>query len=212
VDKEAYIYGLADPETGTIRYVGKAVDPERRLKEHAYGSALHKQRWFNFLRKRGLGPELIILEQVQDGQDWRERELCWLKKIIDEGTRVVSGWGDINAATGTYCRHELLWQGSLPKFDAALFKAIQQEGRKPPIQNMVLEQMSFDLSSPDTIPASKHGYKINLQIARCIYRERQVAGISYKKLADKYGVSESMAYRICSGERWPEASLGKATG
>jgi hypothetical protein len=55
--------------------------------------------------------------------------------------------------------------------------------------------------------SGKRGIKIDLQTAQQICRERVRHGTSYRVLGEKYGVSESMAYRICAGERWPQASV-----
>jgi len=56
------------------------------------------------------------------------------------------------------------------------------------------------------LPTPKKTYKLNLSRAKSIYMERQSKGTPYKRLGDKYGISESMAYRICVGDRWPEVA------
>jgi len=112
-----YIYGLANPETGVVRYVGKTNSPHRRKNEHHIDGANHKSCWLDFLHAKGLEPEMKILEVVEDGTDWRERELYWLREILENGGMVVNGWGDINAATGTYCRDCYLWGGARAGLD-----------------------------------------------------------------------------------------------
>ena len=113
---KVYIYGLANPETGVVRYVGKTNNLHRRKNEHHIDGANHKTRWLDYLKDSGLEPEMKILEEVSGNDDWRARELFWLRKIIDEGTTVVNGWIDINAATETYCCSRFLWEGLFPPY------------------------------------------------------------------------------------------------
>lgn len=56
-----YIYALIDPRTREVRYIGKSVDPLRRLDCHLddKDSSLRKSRW---LKKLGERPILKILE------------------------------------------------------------------------------------------------------------------------------------------------------
>lgn len=80
-----FIYSLADPETGQIRYVGKSNQPEYRLKTH-FRRAEHskKGRWVAGLAKRGLQPVMEILDEVPDAE-WIFWEQHWIQ--------VVEGWG-----------------------------------------------------------------------------------------------------------------------
>lgn len=62
------VYGLIDPRNGELRYVGKAVDPQKRLWIHLsiartnrYGS-LHVKHWIQSLLAVGLRPEIEVLE------------------------------------------------------------------------------------------------------------------------------------------------------
>lgn len=58
-----YIYGLIDPLTKHIRYIGKSMCPFSRLESHIRnkeGSA-SKRAWIASLRSQGLLPDLVIL-------------------------------------------------------------------------------------------------------------------------------------------------------
>jgi excinuclease UvrABC nuclease subunit len=47
-----YIYGLQDPETKEVRYIGKANNPKVRYRQHIKGGRLnnqHKRGWINAL-------------------------------------------------------------------------------------------------------------------------------------------------------------------
>lgn len=73
------IYGLEDPRTNLIRYVGKARKVERRYYEHCHvGSPNRKMRnWIEDLSRLGLVPTLRVLEVTTDEQS-RERERFWI--------------------------------------------------------------------------------------------------------------------------------------
>jgi len=69
-----FIYGLVDPRNGSIRYVGKADDPERRLFEHSTCKAAgHKRNWIALLKRMGLKPQLVYLCRVHHDK-WEEME------------------------------------------------------------------------------------------------------------------------------------------
>lgn len=73
-----YIYGLIDPETKDVRYIGKANNPKVRYRQHIknkYQNNQHKQGWINALYKKGLRPELSILEVTDDMGGKRGRSI-----------------------------------------------------------------------------------------------------------------------------------------
>lgn len=75
VNKTTGVYGLRDPDTGLIRYVGESEHIEKRYAQHINGArtgwvkggsgARGMQRdWVMGLRSRGLRPELVILRDM----------------------------------------------------------------------------------------------------------------------------------------------------
>ncbi len=65
-----YIYALAEPETGEIRYVGKSTNPKNRISSHMSDAAPYRMRhWALQLRSRSQRPKLVILREVADGED-----------------------------------------------------------------------------------------------------------------------------------------------
>jgi hypothetical protein len=74
-----YIYGLIDPETGLIRYIGKSTRPIERLRAHCRErSACHRSNWLQSLATRGLEPEMVILERIEGAWPWQISERYWI--------------------------------------------------------------------------------------------------------------------------------------
>jgi hypothetical protein len=77
--KSTSIYGLIDPVTQQIRYVGKTIEPiHRRLKSHvtARTSINPINRWVAKLFRAGLKPEIFQIESVET--NWQEAEQYWI--------------------------------------------------------------------------------------------------------------------------------------
>lgn len=91
--KYTYIYGLTDPTTGEVRYVGKADNPGRRYQKHIGALGMsednHKARWVKKLLSQGKSPGLVILEKVPHEQ-WVEAERRWIAHYRAEGARLTN--------------------------------------------------------------------------------------------------------------------------
>lgn len=65
--ENVFIYALSDPRNNQVRYIGKANNPEDRYTNHfnsARDKNTHKRNWINNIRKDGLRPGLIIIDEV----------------------------------------------------------------------------------------------------------------------------------------------------
>lgn len=91
--RPTHIYGLADPRTGHVRYVGKTIDSiTKRLGQHVYLARkkpnTHCARWIASLLSDGAFPEVFELELV--GDDWREAEQFWIANLRAIGCDLVN--------------------------------------------------------------------------------------------------------------------------
>lgn len=90
-----YIYGLRCPVEGVIRYVGKSVQPEKRIRAHLMaaqrGDYNHRTaRWLRKIAKAGYEPELAILHQVAEGERWQDIERAFIASAPERGWRLTN--------------------------------------------------------------------------------------------------------------------------
>jgi len=76
------IYGLVDPRTGEVRYVGFTVKGIDRLKDHLYRARTgqektYKANWIRSLLADGHVPGWVELE-IGSGPGWRDAEIRWV--------------------------------------------------------------------------------------------------------------------------------------
>ncbi len=90
----AIIYGLFDPRTGALRYVGKAADPEVRLREHLLrarkGGRVHLDCWLRLLLHEETAPQMQVLERVPEDVAWQDRERFWISYYRERGADLLN--------------------------------------------------------------------------------------------------------------------------
>lgn len=76
------IYGLCDPRTNAIRYVGQSINGLYRAREHAgdarRGEVGRKADWIRALQKVDLTYDILVLENVAEERLLDEREIHWI--------------------------------------------------------------------------------------------------------------------------------------
>ena len=92
------IYGLADPRTNVVRYIGKSTTGMRRPRQHLRPGVLAtdptwKGRWLRQLNAEGLRPLITVIENCTRDV-LSDREIFW----IAEGRR--RGWPLTNLTNG----------------------------------------------------------------------------------------------------------------
>lgn len=96
------IYGLCDPQTGFLRYVGKSTSGLRRPNQHAQPHALEKRThvaaWVRSLVRIGLKPDVLVLEETsrEDLFDAEQFHIGYFKSIgCDLTNQTVGGVGPL---------------------------------------------------------------------------------------------------------------------
>lgn len=90
-----YIYYLADPRIGEVRYVGRTVNPKDRLKNHlnkAKNKGTKRVKWIASLRSEGVKPSLIVVDKVPlgEGRFW---EKFWISQFLVWGFNLLNYLG-----------------------------------------------------------------------------------------------------------------------
>ena len=69
-----------------LRYIGKSIRPQERLTNHMNErSNCHRSHWLQSLKRRGLKPELVIIETVDGEWPWQESERYWIRRALAAG-------------------------------------------------------------------------------------------------------------------------------
>lgn len=74
---QCVIYGLIDPFTNQLRYVGKSANLKRRSKEYTRykkNPTRHVEKWVNSLISKGVVPEVEVLEERENPKELNELE------------------------------------------------------------------------------------------------------------------------------------------
>lgn len=90
------IYGLVDPETEELRYIGKSSTGMSRPKKHFYPSTLknertYKNRWVNSVLKRcGKLPVIVILAEAKNVDNLNKLEIKLINRARNSGVRLTN--------------------------------------------------------------------------------------------------------------------------
>lgn len=92
--KTVLIYGLAHPDTGAIRYVGKTLlsRVKYRMADHMKAAHVKGSHYPVHCWMRSLGvvqPTVITLEETTEGE-WREAERRWIVQGREQGWKLLN--------------------------------------------------------------------------------------------------------------------------
>lgn len=90
--KNTYIYVLKCPNTGEVKYVGKANKPRDRYKCHLTNlgtQSRYKQNWIKSLRDKGQKPVLEIIRKVPI-EEWKKWEKYYIEYYRDKGFKLTN--------------------------------------------------------------------------------------------------------------------------
>lgn len=89
--EKTYIYGLVDPSTDSIRYVGVTDTPKERMQAHLNDKGTtHKCRWVSKLLRNGLTPIMEVLDEVKR-DDWQFWEQWCIELFRSWGVKLTNG-------------------------------------------------------------------------------------------------------------------------
>lgn len=81
------IYGLVDPDSGQIVYIGMTSHPEERLLKHreADPSNPAKTAWMEQVLRRRMYPAMRVLEIAEGKEQALQREACLIEAFLRSG-------------------------------------------------------------------------------------------------------------------------------
>ena len=198
-----FIYGLADPESKEIRYIGKSERVNQRFKDHLNDkSKTHKVNWITSLRRRGFVPDLVILEEILGAVDWQAREIFWIKKAKELGCRLVNstdgGDGVLNLSGEGKERMLKTWKGRKHKPETLLKLSAASKGRKK--TDASKEKMSAIMKGRKILWAEKLSQAVRKFDQDLLERVKSdLQTMKGKDVAKKYGVHRTTISKIKLG-------------
>lgn len=110
------IYGLHEPLTGELRYIGQTTTTvSQRLSKHLTPASLRRHsylaRWLLGLAKRGLSPIWSVLAEAKDQAELDRLEVELIAKARREGVRLVNLSG--GGGRAGYVKHTEEWKAHM---------------------------------------------------------------------------------------------------
>lgn len=138
-----YIYGLIDPRTSQLRYIGKSNNPRVRYTKHVNDKSIsHKCSWIEQLRLIGLLPWLIILDVVPMEQ-WQHFEADWITCFRSQLTNIADGGISPNHTEETRLKQSLAKKGK-PAHNKGKTTSIETRKKQSIAAKLRFERMSED--------------------------------------------------------------------
>lgn len=171
------IYGLQDPRTDDIMYVGKSTQGLHRPKQHLTGShnALVRN-WVNMLKADNIEPNILVLESCEDTSFLLDKEKFWIDKLLKERHPLLN--------TIIYESH-LEKRISIAKIEKELDDKLEKLSQKMvQIDNEESERLATNSKS----------------LGRMVKNRRKLAKLTQKQLADISGVGKTCIWDIEQGK------------
>jgi hypothetical protein len=108
-----FIYILICPIDGLVKYVGKANNPAKRLKDHMLDFRcmdFHKATWIRQLKLLKKKPELIIVDEIESFE-WKYWEAFWCEYFKSLGYKLFN----VRSRNGlTFANSKTFRKGNIP--------------------------------------------------------------------------------------------------
>jgi len=205
-----YVYGLLEPETKIIRYVGQTNKPQKRLNDHISEAKTNlkfnrKNNWIRSLLKENKKPEIMILEEVETIDLCNKAEVFHIAQMLDCGfdlTNATSG-GD-----GFYTRSK----ESIQRFaDSRRGKKFSEETKQKmklsAKSRMTPEEIERLRSISNGNPPHFYGEQVStskLKEEDVVYIRRQLnSGSRGIDICNQFpNISKSAIYSAAMGKNW----------
>jgi hypothetical protein len=203
---KVFIYGLVDPRTNLIRYIGWTPNAKIRYGKHINESKRetnHKANWIKQLLSLNLKPALIILDEVSV-EDWSLAESAWILYGLEQDwpltNMTLGGEGTLGCIPSRETRNKMRESGKKKIFSdehrenmrrAGLGKILSKEARRK-----VSEAMKGE---------NNHQAALTEQLVIEI-RELYDSGMKVCDIAKKYEKSYYTIYNVVTRRNWNHIS------
>lgn len=204
-----YIYGLIDPVTDEVRYIGKSIRPYQRLQNHMNEvSRCYRSHWLQGLKAKGMKPRLLILDRLCPDQDWQDCERHWIATGREMDWPLTNntdgGDGVCGLPAATRERMRQTWLGrkhrpeSLIKIGMASRGRVKSEASKAAMRE---KMKGRKITWIDKVSAANS--KLSDQDQADIL-EALSSGALVKDLAKQYGVHRTTISKVKMGQYAPK--------
>ena len=131
------IYGLIDPFTNQLRYIGKSTVGFKRPKSHFLPYKLkdrtHKVKWIKSILNKKIKPKIIIIQQFKEPEILYQAEQFWIKYFREMGCPLTNLTDDGPGSLGLKHKKETIEKlrkaqiGRRPTFTGPHTKATKDE-------------------------------------------------------------------------------------
>lgn len=221
------IYGLVDPRTNELRYVGKtATSLKRRLQRHLNQVARgdrgrHVLFWLASVIARGQSPIIFEIESDLESANWMEAEQFWIAYFRSIGARLcnLTAGGDGSPglvwSSDVRAKHRRVRESEPYKANAARISKNNWANNRPTIISAQKAAKGVDFRNRQSAARKAlwsdpewrrrvslaHQGKLSEGDVRAIL-ELLNTGFSQTAVAARFGVSQSLISRIKSNQRW----------
>lgn len=199
-----YIYGLIDPFTDEIRYIGKSIRPKERLRDHCNDhSDCHRTHWIQRVIAHGRRPKLVILQELSESDDWQQAERDWIAKARESGWPLTNGTdggdGVPNLCAESKAKIVKAWTGRKHRPESLIRIGAASRGRKKSeASKQVMREKMIGRAITWGDKVSKAVRKLSDDQVREI-RAALTGGEKQYVLAERYGVNKGTISNIKRG-------------
>jgi hypothetical protein len=199
-----FIYGLIDPFTFKVRYIGKTINLKQRFdRQMNERSNTHRCHWIQSLRRKGKKPTQVVLQELNDDEDWQAAEIKWISISKKYGWPLVNGTGGgdgvINLSAESRAKITAAWKGRKHRPDTLLKLSESSRGRiKPEISKDILSRKmkGREIKWVDKLQISVR--KFDDQLLENVLEDLKT--MKGKDVAQKYGVHRTTITKIKLGQ------------
>lgn len=190
---KVFIYCLVDPRDNSIFYVGKTVDPKRRLRHHLkYQKGFPKSKYIEDLLSIDVTPRMEILEVVSS-ENWEERERYYVSLYRANGANLTN----VGPGGGYYPD----WTGKHHKEETKKKISKLNKGRRFSVFTRLLMSLAAKRRG-NNFPSKKGVRPVNARKVYAYTLSGEFVGLfnSTREAGDFAGVDQSVVSRCCTGK------------